>query len=223
MSRQLLENHITDYAGKDGLAQFAAVSDYRDLESDRCGCLSVNSGTSPGGAAGVQQHAEVQRRHAGNARLRQRQGLAEQGKDGMTDFDIRPYEGVGPLAFGMTPEEVHALVGEPRMQRPNPLGQRDERYDGFRVRYAADTNLMCEVTFSTTCSVTLEGISLLADATAVQQLAERYGQALQGLGYIVFPNLGIALADFGSDQETDNAVTVYARGEWTDLKGFNPL
>lgn len=40
----------------------------------------------------------------------------------MNDFDIRPYVGVGPLAFGMKPEEVHALVGEPRMQGSNPLG-----------------------------------------------------------------------------------------------------
>lgn len=141
----------------------------------------------------------------------------------MTDFDIRPYEGVGPLAFGMTPEEVHAAGGEPRMQRPNPMGQRDERYAGFRVRYTADTDLMCEVTFSTDCSVSFEGISLFSDATAVQQLAERDAQATQGLGYIVFPILGIALADFDSDQESDRAITVFARGEWADLKGFNPL
>lgn len=141
----------------------------------------------------------------------------------MTHFDIRPYVGVGSLAFGMTLEEVHAVVGEPRMQRPDPMGQKDERYEGFRVRYTADTDRVCEVTFSTTCRVTLEGISLFADATAVQQLAERDGQALQGLGYIVFPSLGIALADFDSDQESDKAVTVYARGEWADLKGFNPL
>lgn len=141
----------------------------------------------------------------------------------MTDFDIRPYVGVGPLAFSMKPEEVHAVVGEPRMQRPNPMGQRDERYAGFRVRYTADTDRVCEVTFSTACSVSFEGISLFADATAVQQLAERDAQALQGLGYIVFPNLGIALADFDSDQESDKSVTVYARGEWADLKGFSPL
>lgn len=73
-------------------------------------------------------------------------------------------------------------LGGARMQRPNPLGQRDERYAVFRVRYTADTDLMCEVTFSTTCSVTFEGISLFADATAVQQLAKRDAQALQGLG-----------------------------------------
>lgn len=141
----------------------------------------------------------------------------------MIDFDIRSYEGVGPLTFGMTPEEVHAVVGEPRMQRPNPMGQRDERYAGFRVRYAADTDRVCEVTFSTACSVTFEGISLFSETTAVQQLAARDGQALQGLGYLVFPSLGIALADFDSDQESDRAVTVFARGEWTDLKGFSPL
>lgn len=132
----------------------------------------------------------------------------------MTHFDIRPYVGVGRLAFGMTPEEVHAVVGEPQKQRPNPLGQGDERYAGFRVRYTADADLMCEVTFSTACCVSFEAISLFGDPTAVQQLAERDAYATQRLGYIIFPSLGIALADFDSDQESDKAVAVYARGEW---------
>lgn len=141
----------------------------------------------------------------------------------MTAFNVRPLEGVGPLAFGMSPEDVHALLGEPRMQKANPLGQRDERYPGFRVRYSADSDLMCEVTFSTDCNVVFAGISLFTDDAAIQQLTEKDGHALQGLGYLVFPNLGIALADFDSDQESDKAVTVFARGQWTDLQGFSPL
>jgi hypothetical protein len=141
----------------------------------------------------------------------------------MTVFDIRPFDGVGPLTFGMTPEEVHSQLGEPRMQKPNPLGQRDERYPGFRVRYAADSGLMCEVTFSTACQVLFAGVPLFTDATAVQQLAERDGAAVQGLGYLVFPNLGVALADFDSDQESDKAITAFAKGQWTDLQGFSPV
>jgi len=141
----------------------------------------------------------------------------------MTTFDIRPYEGVGPIAFGMSPEEVHGLLGEPRMQRTNPLGQRDERYEGFRVRYAADSGLMCEVTFSTACDVLFAGVSLFTDAAAVQQLADRDGHALQGLGYVVFPNLGIALADFDSDQKSDKAISVFSKGQWSDMEGLSPL
>jgi len=91
----------------------------------------------------------------------------------MIAFDIRPFKGVGPIAFGMTPEQVHGLLGAPRMQRPSPLGRRDERYEGFRVRYTADGGLTCEVTFSTACDVLFAGISLFGDATAIHQLACR--------------------------------------------------
>lgn len=56
MPRQLVKNHITDHARQDGLAQFAAVSDYRDLESDRYDCLSANSGE----AGAVQYNAAMQ-------------------------------------------------------------------------------------------------------------------------------------------------------------------
>lgn len=95
------------------------------------------------------------------------------------------------------------LLGQPRMQRTNPLGQRDERYEGFRVRYAVSNGLMCEATFSTACDVRFAGVSLFTDATAVQLIADRDGLALQGPGYVVIRNLGTALADFDSDQEAD--------------------
>lgn len=91
------------------------------------------------------------------------------------------------------------------------------------MRYAADSGLMCEVTFSTACDVLFAGISLFTDSTAVQRLADRGGHAPQGLGYVVFPKLGIALADFDSDQESDRAISVFAKGQWSDMEGLGPL
>ena len=34
------------------------------------------------------------------------------------DWDIRPLEGVGPLKFGMTPEDAADLIGKPDRARP---------------------------------------------------------------------------------------------------------
>jgi len=36
------------------------------------------------------------------------------------DWDILPLEGAGALRFGMTPQQVHALLGEPRVSRQRP-------------------------------------------------------------------------------------------------------
>ena len=98
-----------------------------------------------------------------------------------------------------------------------------QQANGFACAGAADSGLMCEVTFSTACDVLFAGVSLFTDAAAVQQLADRDGHALQGLGYVVFPNLGIALADFDSDQKSDKAISVFSKGQWSDMEGLSPL
>jgi hypothetical protein len=39
------------------------------------------------------------------------------------DYTIYPYEGVGSIKFGMTPQQVHEILGEPDEQRPPGYGE----------------------------------------------------------------------------------------------------
>lgn len=141
----------------------------------------------------------------------------------MRRFNILPFEGAGPVRFGMTPSEVHECIGEPSSVRTNRFGERDEEYFDVGAGYARSDETLIELGFVSSASVTFRGIDLFRDRRALSMLVEADGAPVQGLGFIVFPALGIALADFFSDQECDRAITVFARGRWTDLKDVVPF
>jgi len=141
----------------------------------------------------------------------------------MVTFDISPFEGAGAIRFGMDAGQARTVLGTPDRTRTNPAGETEDRYIGVVVRYDCTTSRVCELSFSTPSDVRFAGKSLFRDQRAVPALALADRAPLEGLGLIVFPSLGIALADFFSEQEGDRAITVFARGRWKDLKGFKPF
>jgi hypothetical protein len=60
------------------------------------------------------------------------------------DYTIYPYEGVGPVRFGMTMQQVHEILGEPKrtIERPgNVTAFTDDYYSlGLHVLYGEDRN-----------------------------------------------------------------------------------
>lgn len=141
----------------------------------------------------------------------------------MKTFDVIPFVGAGSLHFGMSPTEAHRLLGEPRNSSYNSNGELDEDYAGISIGYSRGDERLVEIGFVCPTSVSLNGSNLFADRNVVEMLASLDKAPIEGLGFIVFPNLGIALADFFSEQESDRAITVFARGRWNDLKGFKPF
>lgn len=141
----------------------------------------------------------------------------------MATFEIVPFVGAEPLRFGMTPGDAHALLGEPRSSSLNRRGELDEDYPELSTGYSKADGTLVELGFVSLASVVFRGIDVFNDAQALSVLTRADGGPLEGLDFIVFPSLGIALADFFSEQESDRAITVFARGRWTDLKGFKPF
>jgi len=141
----------------------------------------------------------------------------------LVSFEVRPFEGAGPLRFGMTSGEVHAHLGAPRIVRRNRRGELDEDYSVASAGYAGSDERLVEVAFTSAVSVTFGGANLFRDDDAVSVLVGLDGGPLAGLDIIVFPSLGIALADYFSEQESDRVITVFAKGRWTKLKGFVPF
>ncbi len=141
----------------------------------------------------------------------------------MITFDICPFVGAGPLNFGMRPEQVELILGLPRLSRKNPIGETEQRYESVVARYDPHDHTLCEISFTSKSDVRFCGVSVFDDRTGLEKMFSIEDGAVEALGFIVFPHLGIALADFFSEQESDRAITVYARGRWTDLKGFKPF
>ena|SRR6478752_6933048 len=141
----------------------------------------------------------------------------------MTVFDIRPYDGSGPLRLGMSPSEVHAAIGEqPRNTLFNDKGERDEDYPVLSACYSAGEDKLVEFAHTSAVDVRFQGVSLFTTPNAVDLLVAADGAPLEGLGFVVFPNLGIALADFDSDRESDRVVQVFERGRWESIAHLKP-
>jgi hypothetical protein len=79
------------------------------------------------------------------------------------DYTIYPFEGVGPIKFGMTPEQVHAVVGEPENSLIIHEGEfpTDTYYSqGFRIEYTA-AGVCDEIwLFPEECNPILQGYGL---------------------------------------------------------------
>lgn len=138
----------------------------------------------------------------------------------MTVFDIRSYEGVGPLAFGMSPTEVHAILGQPRTTTKNFLRERSDLYPHLTIGYAKDTDALIEVGMSSQVDVRFQGVSLFSAKDALTSLIAADGAPLEGHGSIIFLALGIAVIDFDSDQESDRVVSIFQRGRWDAMKNL---
>jgi hypothetical protein len=137
---------------------------------------------------------------------------------------IRPYGGSGPLVFGMSPAQVHAVIGEqPRSTGVTKTGERDEDYPSLSACYAKDSDVLVWLALTSALDVCFQDMNLFTTPDVVARLAEADGAPLAGLGFTVFKNLGIALADFDSDQESDRVVQLFQRGRWDGIKSLVPF
>lgn len=135
-------------------------------------------------------------------------------------FDVRPYEGVGPLLLGMSPEDVHAVIGAP-LRSAVREGEYVETYRNFTLAYSA-SNRLIEAAFSSSVDVRFEDANLFMTPDALAKLVAADGAPLEGLGSTVFLALGIAVVDFDSDQESDRAVQVFECRRWDSITHLKP-
>jgi hypothetical protein len=135
-----------------------------------------------------------------------------------TVFDIKRYEGAGPLRFGMTQAEVVTAVGEPTLTRKTRGGDVEMRYPDYAVRLAAADQTVAEIGFSPRANVAMEMIDVFGDPCAFQKLVKLDGEPLESLGIIVLLNLGLALTGFHDGDEDQKWISAFRRGRWDDAK-----
>jgi len=139
------------------------------------------------------------------------------------EWEIVAFEGVGPIRFGMTQEEVAALVGAPDRSR---RGLRPGSFNEFRgtkapiVRY--NENRVREVeAFYDLESVTFQGMSVFeTDGTAfLRHLEELNGGARVSVGVILFDKLGLTTGRLDEGPRTGHSVIAFAAGLWDEKMG----
>lgn len=140
----------------------------------------------------------------------------------MTVFDLRPFHGVGPLVLGMLPEDVHRILGQPRSVSRSCQGERSENYAHLTASYAKGTDKLIELGMGSQVDVQFQGVSLFSDPRALDVLIAADGGPLESVGFIVFPSIGIVLADFDGDQDSDRVVGVFEKGRWDAMSNMTP-
>lgn len=111
-------------------------------------------------------------------------------------IEIIPYERVGPIAFGMTIDQVAAVIGAPERVFTNRRKERDERRDKLGIRYSGDDDKVVEVVLLPGADVILDGINIFNDTAGFNRLITIDGQPFESLGFVILLKLGITLAGF---------------------------
>lgn len=132
--------------------------------------------------------------------------------------EILPYCGVGPLRFGMGREEVIGLLGHPRVERVNHMGQTDMRFTNCAVLLSRDKRQVEEIMLFPSDDVVVEGVRVFCDPQALEKLAQHDGAPQLVEDTILLLKLGIAVNDFRDATESnERQVTAFALGVWDEL------
>jgi hypothetical protein len=139
---------------------------------------------------------------------------------GETDMTwlIDSFSGIGPIKFGMTPEDVATHIGAPDRSR---RGLRPDTFSEHRgtkapvVRYRE--NRVSEIeAFYDIGVVTFRGISVFGTngSKVLRALEELNGGAAISVGIILFDRLGLTVGRLDEGPPTGHSVTAFASGTW---------
>lgn len=132
-------------------------------------------------------------------------------------WDIAPYEGVGPIRFGMTRSQVQSLLGgSVSTFRKGPYASTDtDAYDqlGLHLHYDKGDRLECIEAWGP-CPIYYQGASLLnANIQAVLERLAALGLSSRYDDGYFFDDAGFALY---APDDVVKAVTVYPKGYYDE-------
>jgi hypothetical protein len=134
-------------------------------------------------------------------------------------YEIKSYMGAGRLVFGMSPKQVHELLGKPRFSRSDPGRLREiYRICPALTFVGTDGELkLVEIGFAGAAGeVIYGGANLFAGEhmAVVQRLCGEDPNPRQVVGMLVFPKLGISLTGFHTGPKESLTVAAFAPGRW---------
>ena len=137
-------------------------------------------------------------------------------------FDIRTYDGAGPIKFGMTSYQVITIMGQPLSTGAMPSGVFRLLYSSFEIEFDYK-GAVCNIGFlPNAIQLIFDDIDIFGDPRAFEKLVQRDGHALENLGIVVLLNLGISVTGF-ENEDDDKSVGLFSRGYWdTAINDFSP-
>lgn len=139
----------------------------------------------------------------------------------MTTWLIEPFQGMGPIRFGMPPEEVAAIVGAPDRSRQ---GLRPGSFREFRdvrapVVHYRDNRVAEIEAFYDLQPLIFQQIRIFETSglQVLRQLEALNGGAMISVGIVLFNNLGLTTGRLDEEPRTGHSVTAFKAGMWDDM------
>jgi hypothetical protein len=132
--------------------------------------------------------------------------------------EVKPYEGVDELAFGMAEADVIATLGAPMRVSETRGGDKELQYHDRFVYLTGPERRFVEVVFLPSAEVSVAGIDVFGDSLSFSRLVQLDGSPLESVGTVVFLRLGIAVSGLHDGDEEQKSLAAFARGRWDSLK-----
>lgn len=129
---------------------------------------------------------------------------------------VHPYKGVGSVRFGGNEQEVRSLIGDPVAVRTNRLGERELDFEDQVVRVSPTTGVV-EISILPQGNPSVLGIEVFGREKALQRLLALDDAPQECVGFLIFLKLGLAITGLHDGDESQRAVTAFARGHWDEL------
>ena len=141
-------------------------------------------------------------------------------------WDIRSFDGMGPIRFGMTQREVAELLGPPEASRKLQTTYRDLRCDcGLTITYR-DAVVSSIEAFYNLEGVVFRGVRIFHDDPlfVLRFLEEANGGCLHCVGSLLFENIGLTAGCLDDPAREQHSVVAFAKGLWDSHKdGMEPI
>jgi len=130
-------------------------------------------------------------------------------------LEIHPYEGALPLMFGMSELEVIEVLGPAKNCSTNRLGKRMLAYDDYKLGFDLKDRLV-HIACLPSADTLIRGIDPFSES-GFERLVELDGEPLEGLGFVVLLNLGIAFGGFHDGDESQKGLVIFERGAYDSV------
>jgi hypothetical protein len=117
----------------------------------------------------------------------------------------------------MGAEAVESALGPPTSHEKSRLGDTILRYDGFGATISKSG--VVEVYFLPATDVSVFGVEVYSDKQSLRKLCRLDGAPKEFMGFIILLRLGITLTGFHDLDDSQKAITAFARGRWDRLSG----
>lgn len=117
----------------------------------------------------------------------------------MIKFKIIPYIGANQIKFNSNMQHVAKLIGNPLAQKITRRGEPVHCYENLSLVFSKNDELQ-EISFTGKAHAELMHIDLLWDGDALEKLIKIHGNPLEYLDILFFPNIGLSLSGFHTDE-----------------------